>query len=67
MNHRKLAIKALKEAGYTNLINGAKHDRYKNPKTGRCITLKRHDFDKDDLSYILKEIKQNETKNLGER
>ena len=61
------AIKALRDAGYTNLIHGAKHDRYKNPLTGRCISLKRHDFDEDDLEYILKEIRQNTNKQQGER
>lgn len=61
------AIKALKAAGYTDLIHGAKHDRYRSPQTGRSITVKRHDFDEGDLEYILKEIKQNENKKPGER
>lgn len=60
MSPRKKAIQELKNAGYTTLLNGAKHDRYKNPKTGKAITLKRHDFDEHDLRYIIKEIKQNE-------
>ena len=67
MTPRNRAIKELKKAGYTNLIHGAKHDRYKNPISGRAITLKRHDFDEDDLAYILKEIKENENKKPGER
>ena len=67
MKPRATAIKALKAAGYSSLIHGSKHDRYKNPKTGRSITLKRHDFDEDDLKYILKEIRENETKKPGER
>ncbi len=67
MKPRNRAIKELQKAGYTNLIHGAKHDRYKNPMTGRAIPLKRHDFDEDDLAYILKEIKNNETKKPGER
>lgn len=67
MHPRNKAIKALKASGYTSLIHGAKHDRYKNPDTGRCITLKRHDFNENDLDYILKEIRQNNSKQDGER
>lgn len=60
MSPRKKAIQELNEAGYTKLIHGAKHDRYLNPKTNKAITLKRHDFNDNDLKYIIKEIKQNE-------
>lgn len=62
MTPRNKAIKELKNNGYTQLIHGAKHDRYKNPETGRSITLKRHDFNENDLAYILKEIRQNNSK-----
>lgn len=62
MTPRNKAIKALRAAGYTKLIHGAKHDAYVNEKTHQKIPLKRHDFDEDDLGYILKEIKQNERK-----
>ena len=60
MTPRNKAIQFLKNAGYTDLIHGAKHDRYKNPTTGMAITLKRHDFNENDLNYIIREIKQNE-------
>lgn len=60
MTPRAQTIKDLKAAGYTVAINGAKHDRYKNPETGKCITVKRHDFNENDRKYILKEIKQKE-------
>ena len=60
MTPRNKAIKALKAAGYTMLIHGKRHDNYVNEKTHEKIPLKRHDFDEDDLRYILKEIKQNE-------
>lgn len=60
MTPRNKAIQALKDSGYTDLIHGGKHDRYKNPETGMAITLKRHDFNENDLNYIIKEIKQND-------
>lgn len=56
---RKKAIKALKDGGYIFKRSGGNHDIYYNSKTGCIIPLKRHDFDEDDLRYILKEIKQN--------
>ena len=59
MKPRDEAIKDLKAAGYTQLIHGAKHDRYKNPETGKAITLKRHDFNENDRKYINKEIERN--------
>lgn len=58
MTPRAKTIKDLKAAGYTDMTHGAKHDRFKNPETGKCIFLKRHDFNENDRNYILKEIKQ---------
>ena len=58
MTPRAQTIRDLKAAGYTELIHGSKHDRYKNPLTGKCITVKRHDFNDNDRKYILKEIGQ---------
>lgn len=52
----RTAIKELKDNGFVLARNGANHDVYMNPKTGRIIPLKRHDFDKSDLRYIRKEI-----------
>lgn len=59
MNPRKKAIKSLNADGYELKRNGTNHDIYYNRKLGCMIPLKRHDFDEDDLMYILKEIKHN--------
>lgn len=50
---------SLKENGYCLKTHGAKHDKWYNPDLKCTITLKRHDFDDDDLRYIRQEIKQN--------
>ena len=53
------AVKALKDGGY-QLKRQRKHELWYNPELNRAIPLKTHDFD-DDLRYILKEIKHNQT------
>ena len=55
MNPRQIAIKKLKEGGYELKRNGANHDIYFSSETKKTIPVKRHDFDEDDLRYILKE------------
>ncbi len=60
MNAHTKAIKELESAGYFLKRNGKSHDIYYNAKKRRSIPLKRHDFDEDDLRYILKEIQQGE-------
>lgn len=55
MNPRQTAIKKLKEGGYELKRNGANHDIYYSTETKKTIPVKRHDFDEDDLRYILKE------------
>ena len=55
---RKKAIKELKKNGYVFKRSGSNHDIYYNPELKCIIPLKRHDFDEDDLRYIVKEIKQ---------
>ena len=60
MKPRKQAVQELNANGYILKRNGANHDIYLNPKLGRIIPLKRHDFDEDDLHYIQKEIRQNQ-------
>ena len=55
MNVYKMTIKALKDNGYVLKRNGANHDVYFNPQTKITIRVKRHDFDEDDMRYILKE------------
>lgn len=57
MNPRKKAIIILGDHGYVLARNGSNHDIYFNPATGITIPVKRHDFDEDDLRYILKEAK----------
>ncbi|MCD7819876.1 MAG: hypothetical protein LUG61_08895 [Lachnospiraceae bacterium] len=59
MKPRDKAIQALNEGGYFLERHGKKHDQYYNPTLRCTIPLKRHDFDEDDLRYIMKEIKQN--------
>ena len=60
MKARDRAIAELNAGNYSFKRHGANHDIYYNPELGCMISLKRHDFDEDDLRYIKKEIKQNE-------
>lgn len=55
MSPRKETVSILERNGYTLKRAGANHDIYYNPDTGITIPVKRHDFDKDDMRYILKE------------
>lgn len=57
MNPRKITVKLLEENGFQFKRNGANHDIYFNPKSKLTIPVKRHDFDEDDMRYILKEAK----------
>ena len=58
MTALKQAMQDLQENGYILARHGANHDVYINKELGSMITLKRHDFDENDLRYIRKEIKQ---------
>ncbi len=58
MNSLLKARKALKAAGFTLKRRVAKHDIYCNDECKAIIPLKRHDFNDNDLKYILKEIRQ---------
>lgn len=58
MDPRKQAVKALKDAGFRFAREGANHEIYKHAGTGEMIPLKRHDFNENDLRYILREIKK---------
>lgn len=60
MRPHEQAVKELETNGYWFKRHGANHDIYFNPQLGAMISLKRHDFDEDDLRYIKKEIKQNQ-------
>ena len=62
MDAHKRAVKELENAGYFFKRHGANHDIYFNSEKRRAIPLKRHDFDEGDLRYIVKEIKQGESK-----
>ena len=59
MRPRDQAVQELENNNYVFRRHGANHDVYFNPEQGSMITLKRHDFDEDDLRYIRKEIRQN--------
>lgn len=59
MTPRDIAIKELKDAGYTLKRHGKKHDKYFNDALNKTITLKRHDVNENTLRYIRKEIRQN--------
>ena len=55
MSPRQITIRKLKKAGFVLKRNGAKHDIYFNPVTKVLIPVKRHDFNENDMKYILKE------------
>lgn len=55
MHPRRETIKILESNGYYKKRNGANHDIYYNDNTKLTIPVKRHDFDKNDKTYILKE------------
>ena len=59
MHARLKAVKELKMAGYVKKRSGGNHDIYYHTAQRCAIPLKRHDFDEDDLRYIIKEIRQN--------
>ena len=56
MHPRKQAVNELERAGYILKRRGGNHDIYFDPLTMSMIPLKRHDFNDNDLRYILKEI-----------
>jgi predicted RNA binding protein YcfA (HicA-like mRNA interferase family) len=55
MNPRQTTTKELESAGYILKRHGANHDIYYNPETRSTIPVKRHDFNENDMKYILKE------------
>lgn len=57
MNSKQQTIKQLAAAGYVLKRHGANHDIYYNPETHSTIPVKRHDFNENDMKYILKEAK----------
>ena len=55
MNPRKTTVKKLEKNGFALKRHGANHDVYFNPDTRQTIPVKRHDFNENDMHYILKE------------
>ena len=49
-------LKILKEYGYIKAREGKKHTIFYNSETKKTIPVKRHDFNENDMKYILKEI-----------
>lgn len=48
-------LELLKQNGYIKAREGKKHTIYYHPEKGITVPVKRHDFDEDDMRYILKE------------
>ena len=57
MYPHKETIRILEESGFILARHGSNHDIFFNPETKTTIPVKRHDFDEDDMRYILKEAK----------
>lgn len=55
MSPRKKTIAILENNGYIFVRHGSNHDIYFHPEKQITIPVKRHDFDEDDMRYILKE------------
>jgi predicted RNA binding protein YcfA (HicA-like mRNA interferase family) len=55
MNPRQTTIKLLSDSGFYLKRYGKNHDIYFNPDTKTTIPVKRHDFNENDMRYILKE------------
>ncbi|NCE66059.1 type II toxin-antitoxin system HicA family toxin [Pseudoflavonifractor sp. 524-17] len=66
MNPRKETIHILEDNGFLFMRHGGSHDIFFNPETRLTIPVKRHDFDEDDMRYILKEAKIDKKK-MGKR
>lgn len=57
MTPRKETVALLEKHGYILARRGGNHDIFFNPAAKVTIPVKRHDFDEDDMRYILKEAK----------
>ena len=58
MNPRGECLKELRRQNFVFKDHGAKHDRYYSAELNYTITVKRSNFDEDDMRYILQEIKR---------
>lgn len=65
MSPHREAEKALKQAGYIVKRTTGGHAIWYNARLGATITLKNHDFNDNDLKYIIKEIRQAEERTRG--
>ena len=65
MHPRKITIKELEQNGFDFKRHGANHDLYYNPTTKQTIPVKRHDFNENDMKYILKEAGINRDNHRG--
>ena len=59
MNPLKQTIKLLTDNGFQFKRQGANHYIYYNPETHMTVPVKRHDFNENDMRYVLKEAKIN--------
>jgi len=57
MNPRKETINILQDNGFLFARHSSNHDIFFNPETKLTVPVKRHDFDEDDMRYILREAK----------
>jgi predicted RNA binding protein YcfA (HicA-like mRNA interferase family) len=55
MNPRKTTVNLLNASGFYLKRRGANHDIFYNPESKLTIPVKRHDFNENDMRYILKE------------
>ena len=55
MNPRKETIRLLLQNSYELKRRGANHDIYYSSRTHKTVPVKRHDFNENDMRYILKE------------
>lgn len=55
MSPRQETLKLLLANGYEEKRQGKKHTIFYSPVTKKTIPVKRHDFDEEDMRYILKE------------
>lgn len=58
MNPRSRCLKELKRLNFELKQHGRKHDKYYNAELNYSVTVKRSNFDEDDMRYILQEIKR---------
>lgn len=58
MNPRGECLKELRRQGFVLKDHGGKHDKYYSAELKYTVTVKRSNFDEDDMRYILQEIKR---------